>query len=93
MIRSIWRIGCLTVLLIIAFVIYSMMYGGEKFREVGDKTRGVIKKEVTDISNKADRIKEKTDSVTNKVKKWSDAVKDRTLSEDDGDKKDKKNDR
>lgn len=90
MIRSIWRIGCLTILLIIAFVIYSMMYGGEKFREVGDKTRGVIKKEVTDISNKADRIKEKTDKVTNKVKKWSDAVKDRSLPDKSGDKTDNK---
>jgi len=74
MFKLIWRIGCLSVLLIIAFVLFSMWRGGGLFREVGGKSVGIIRENSKKLGDKADMIKEKTDAVKNTMKKWSDKL-------------------
>jgi hypothetical protein len=45
--------------------------GGDKFRWIGEKTGGIIKKGADKLGEKADEIKEKTVTTKEKVKKWT----------------------
>lgn len=72
MIKFIWRIGCLTVLLAIAFFAVSVWKGGDVFRQAGSKTGGVIQKGTKKLGEKADLLKDKADTVRDKVKDVSD---------------------
>ncbi|MCS7164157.1 MAG: hypothetical protein NZ845_04055 [Thermodesulfovibrio sp.] len=56
MFKLIRNIGCLSIVLFIIFLILALFYGGEKIRQVGDKTTGFVKKSFQYAADKADSI-------------------------------------
>ncbi|MEJ5226461.1 hypothetical protein [Thermodesulfovibrio sp.] len=56
MFKFIRNIGCLSIILLIIFLIVSLIFGGEKIRDIGDKTTGITKKAFHYLADKADRI-------------------------------------
>ncbi|MGC8796436.1 MAG: hypothetical protein ACP5KH_01665 [Thermodesulfovibrio sp.] len=56
MFRLIRNIGCLSIIVFIIFLIVAVFFGGEKIRQLGDKTTGIVKKGFHYAADKADRI-------------------------------------
>ncbi len=56
MFKFIRNLGCLSIILFIVFLIVSLLFGGGKIREIGDKTTGVVKKAIHYVAEKADSI-------------------------------------
>ncbi|MBA4348682.1 MAG: hypothetical protein C0415_01650 [Thermodesulfovibrio sp.] len=67
-IKFIKRIGCLAVILFIAFVIITLWGGGDKFRELGDKAADKIKEWAEEIAEQADKLKGTKDELEEKKK-------------------------
>ncbi|HSB51164.1 MAG TPA: hypothetical protein VLD40_00765 [Dissulfurispiraceae bacterium] len=70
MLKILARIGCLTVILLIAFVFVALWGGGDFFRKVGETTGGYIQKGAETLAEKADEIKGKADRTKGKVRDW-----------------------
>ena len=45
--------------------------GGDKFRWIGEKTGGIVKKGTDRLADEADRLRNKAESVKEKVKEWT----------------------
>ncbi|MCS7214910.1 MAG: hypothetical protein RMI30_04485 [Thermodesulfovibrio sp.] len=56
MFKFIRNIGCLSIIVFIIFLIVALFYGGDKIRQVGDRTTGVVKKAFHYAAEKADSI-------------------------------------
>lgn len=56
MFRFIRNIGCLSIIVFIVFLIVAVFFGGEKIRQIGDKTTGIVKKGFHYTADKADGI-------------------------------------
>jgi len=56
MFKFIRNLGCLTIIVFIIFLIVSLLFGGDKIRQIGDKTTGVFKKAFHYVADKADDI-------------------------------------
>lgn len=70
MCKCIKRFICLSIFLIILFIVISMWgNGGDKFRILGDKTGGIIKKASNILADKSDECKEKVDDYIKRLKK------------------------
>ncbi len=70
MLKILARIGCLTVILLIAFVFLAFWGGGDFFRKVGETTGGFIQRGAETLAEKADEIKGKADKAKRKVGDW-----------------------
>lgn len=80
MFKLIWRIGCLAVVLAIAFVVVSVISGGDKFRWFGEKTGGAIQKQSEKVGEAADSLKDKADKVkagVTKIKETAEELKEK----------------
>lgn len=72
MCKLIRKIICLIIIAAILFTAITMWgKGGGKFRWLGEKTGGFIKKGANKLGDKADEYKEKADVVQKKVKGWT----------------------
>lgn len=56
MFKLIRNIGCLSIIIFIVFFVIALFWGGEKIRQVGDKTTEVAKKVFHYTADKADDI-------------------------------------
>lgn len=56
MFKFIRNLGCLTIIILIVFLITALIFGGEKIRQIGDKTTGFVKKTFHYAADKADDI-------------------------------------
>jgi Sec-independent protein translocase protein TatA len=56
MFKFIRNLGCLTIIAFIVFLIVALLFGGDKIRQIGDKTTGVFKKSFHYVADKADDI-------------------------------------
>lgn len=56
MLKFIRNIGCLSIILIVVFLIVALLFGGSKIRDIGDKTTGIAKKAFHYLADKADEI-------------------------------------
>lgn len=56
MFRFIRNIGCLSIILLTVFLFIAVFFGGEKIRNIGDKTTGIVKKGFHHAADKADDI-------------------------------------
>ncbi len=83
MFKFIRNLGCLTIILLIVFLIVSLFFGGSKIREIGDRTTGIVKKTFHYAAKKADEIH---DAVKEKFEEMSKPFK----SDEKRDIKDKK---
>lgn len=85
MCKCIKRFICLSIILIILFIVITMWgNGGDKFRMLGDKTGGIIKKASNILADKSDEYKEKVDEYIKKLKKKF--LKNEDIKEDKKDK-------
>lgn len=60
MLKFIRNVGCLTIIVFLVFLIIALLFGGDKIRQIGDKTSGVFKKAFHYAADKADNIHEST---------------------------------
>lgn len=56
MFKFIRNIGCLSIIVFIIFLFIAVLFGGEKIRNLGDKTTGIVKKGFHYAADKADEI-------------------------------------
>ena len=56
MFKFIRNIGCLSIIIFIVFFVIALFWGGEKIRQLGDKTTGIVKKVFHYTADKADGI-------------------------------------
>ena len=56
MFKFIRNIGCLSIIILVVFLFVAVLFGGEKIRDIGDKTTGIIKKAMYYAADKADSI-------------------------------------
>lgn len=56
MFKFLRNLGCLTVVFLLIFLVISIIYGGSKIREIGDKTSGMLKKGFHYAAQRADSI-------------------------------------
>lgn len=56
MFKLLKNIGCLSIIILVIFLIVALISGGGKIREIGDKTTGVVKKVFHYAADKADHI-------------------------------------
>lgn len=54
--KLIRNIGCLTIIILGVFLVFSIIMGGGKIRELGDKTTGIIKRGFHYAADRADEI-------------------------------------
>jgi hypothetical protein len=72
MCKIIRKIICIVIIALALFIGITIWgKGGDKFRWIGEKTGGIIKKGADKLGEKADEIKEKTGTTKEKVKKWT----------------------
>jgi hypothetical protein len=74
MVKLLFRLLCLSVIALIAFLIISLYSGGEKFRWFGKK----VEEKTEYIGKKADRIKETGDKTLKGIEKAREKIKDLT---------------
>ncbi|MDI1472904.1 MAG: hypothetical protein QMD43_07535 [Thermodesulfovibrio sp.] len=60
MFKFIRNIGCLSIIVLTIFFVVALLFGGEKIRQIGDKTTGVVKKVFHYAAQKADSIHKST---------------------------------
>lgn len=60
MFKFIRNIGCLSIIVFIIFLFIAVLFGGEKIRNLGDKTTGIVKKGFHYAADKADEIHQST---------------------------------
>lgn len=72
MFKLLRQIICLVVIAVILFIFLFIMSGGEKFRWFG-KT---VNEQSEKLGEEADKMKEKTDSVTRGIEKTKEAIND-----------------
>lgn len=85
MCKIIKKLVCIIIIALALFIGITIWgKGGDKFRWIGEKTGGIIKKGTDKLGEEADKIKEKTETTKEKVKEWTDKKK-----ENAGDKKEK----
>lgn len=78
MCKIIKKIICIVVIALALFIGITIWgKGGDKFRWIGEKTGGIIKKGADKLGEKADEIKEKTVTTKEKVKKWTGKEEDK----------------
>jgi ElaB/YqjD/DUF883 family membrane-anchored ribosome-binding protein len=78
MCKSIKKIICIVIIALILFISITIWgKGSDKFRWLGEKTGGVIKKGADKLGEKADKIKEKIETTKEKVKKWTGKEEDK----------------
>jgi hypothetical protein len=70
MFKLLTRLGCLSVIVLIAFFFLALWGGGDYFRKVGELTGGMIQKGAEVLAEKADQIKGKADKTKQKMGDW-----------------------
>lgn len=65
------RTLCLALIGAIAFLVVALWSGGKELRKLGRETGGAIRKGSERLAEKADRIKEKRDTTTSTIKRWT----------------------
>jgi hypothetical protein len=76
MFRLIFRLIFIGIVLLIAFIAFSVYSGGEKFRWFGKK----VEQESQKVGEKADRIKQGSETVIKGIEKTTEKVKEFTGS-------------
>jgi len=71
MFATIRRIGCLSVIGFVIFVVLALWKGGDALRWMGDWAGGEVQKTTTRLAEKADEIKQKADEAKERIRKWS----------------------
>ena len=72
MCKIIKKIICIVIIALALFIGITIWgKGGDKFRWIGEKAGGIIKKGADKLGEKTDEIKEKTGTIKEKVKKWT----------------------
>lgn len=56
MFKFIRNIGCLSIIVLTIFFVVALLFGGDKIRQIGDKTTEVVKKVFHYAAQKADSI-------------------------------------
>ena len=79
MFKLIRRLIFLFILAIIAFVVISILSGGERFRWFGKK----VEQQSEKVGEKADKLKEKSDTVLKGIEKTKEKVKEFTGNKDE----------
>lgn len=74
MFKLIRNLGCLAVIIFTVFLFIALIFGGEKIRQIGDKTTGFVKKAFHYAAEKADNIHK---SVLKKIEEMSNPFKHR----------------
>jgi len=73
MCKIIKKIICIAIIALALFIGITIWgKGGDKFRWIGEKTGGIIKKGAAKLGEKADKLKGKTETTKEKVKEWTD---------------------
>lgn len=79
MCKIIKKIICIVIIALVLFIGITIWgRGGDKFRWIGEKTGGVIKKGADKLGERADEFKEKTENVKRNAKKWTDIKGDKS---------------
>ncbi len=72
MCKIIKKIICIIIIALVLFVGITIWgKGGDKFRWIGEKTGGIIKKGADKLGEKADEIKDKTEAIKKEIKEWT----------------------
>ena len=74
MIRFFWRLVCLAVITLTAFVTLSLLSGGEKFRWFGREVERGSEK----VGESADKLKKKSDEILKGIQKTKEKFEDLT---------------
>ncbi|MGD0885426.1 MAG: hypothetical protein ABSA46_11250 [Thermodesulfovibrionales bacterium] len=74
MIKFFWRLACLTLIALIAFVALSLLSGGEKFRWFGR----TVERESERVGKSADKLKGESDAVLRSIQKTKEKIENLT---------------
>ncbi|MEN2985169.1 MAG: hypothetical protein ABDH16_00660 [Thermodesulfovibrionaceae bacterium] len=69
MFKLIKALGCLSIIVFIAFTIIAVLFGGNKIKDLGDKTTGIIKKAFYKASEEADKIHKEVKKRIDKIER------------------------
>lgn len=69
MFKFIKTVGCLTIIVFVAFIFTAVFFGGGKIKQLGDKTTGIVKKVFYKASEEADKIHNEVKKEINKIGK------------------------
>jgi hypothetical protein len=72
MCKIIKKVICIVIIALALFIGITIWgHGGDKFRWLGEKTGGIVKKGTDRLANEADRLMNKAETVKRKAEEWT----------------------
>lgn len=72
MCKLIKKVICIAIIALALFIGITIWgQGGDKFRWLGEKTGGIVKKGTDRLANEADKVMNKAETVKGKAKEWT----------------------